>query len=114
MNTKERWDELVEKLSKKFSKGEDINVEGILYLIGLQEIGNPLRRFRKDDKMNLIHVGICKVLEPHGYYRFEYFDEDGWPHFKLLEPLPNLKAGEQSILIKSAIVEYFSNKEILT
>jgi hypothetical protein len=46
-------------------------------------------------------------LEPYGYYEFEYFDEDKWPHYKTIETLPSLKAGEQSVLMKEAIVNYF-------
>jgi len=100
-------------LTDQFSDGETIDVEGILYLIGVQEVGQLHKRFKKDDNVNLIHVGICTVLEPLGYYSFEYFDPDGWPHFKLLEPLPHLKPGEQSVLIKEAIVDYFIEKEVI-
>ena len=38
---------------------------------------------------------------------FDYVDNDGWPHYKLIEKLPNLKPGEQTILMKEAIVNYF-------
>ena len=48
-----------------------------------------------------------------GYYEFEYFDADGWPHFKLMESLPPLKAGEQSVLMKEALVSYFLEREYL-
>jgi len=108
-----RWEKLTCQLTDQFSDGETIDVEGILYLIGVQEVGQLHKRFKKDDNVNLIHVGICTVLEPLGYYAFEYFDPDGWPHFKLLEPLPHLKPGEQSVLIKEAIVDYFIEKEVI-
>ena len=108
-----RWEKLTLQLTDQFSDGETIDVEGILYLIGVQEVGQLHKRFKKDDNVNLIHVGICTVLEPLGYYSFEYFDPDGWPHFKLLEPLPHLKPGEQSVLIKEAIVDYFIEKEVI-
>jgi hypothetical protein len=52
-------------------------------------------------------------LEPYGYYRFDFFDDDGWPHFELLEELPALKAGEQSILMKEALVEYFLKRQLI-
>jgi hypothetical protein len=68
---------------------------------------------KKDDNVNLIHIGICSVLEPYGYYRFDFFDDDGWPHFELLEELPSLKAGEQSILMKEALVEYFLKRQLI-
>jgi hypothetical protein len=44
---------------------------------------------------------------PYGYYEFDFVDEDGWPHYKLKEELPNLSPGEQSLLMKQAIVNYF-------
>ena len=110
---KDRWEKLVEVLTDKFSDGEPLDVEGILYLIGLQELGQIHRKFKKDDNVDLIHIGICTALEPFGYYRFDFFDEQGWPHFELTEELPPLKAGEQSVLMKEAIVEYFLNREVI-
>lgn len=110
---KDRWDALVIILSDKFSNGQALDIESILYLVGIQELGQVHRKMKKDDNVNLIHVGICSVLEPFGYYRFDYFDDDGWPHFQLLEPLPLLKSGEQSILIKEALVTYFLKRELI-
>lgn len=106
-NVKEKWELLVSNLTSQFSDGEDLNVDGIIYLIGVQELGQGKKRFKKDDKVNLMHIAICKLLEPYGYYEFEYFDEQGWPHYKTLEQLPNLKPGEQTVLMKEAIVHYF-------
>ena len=54
-----------------------------------------------------------KTGETHNY-RFDFIDEEGWPHFELVEPLPHLKAGEQSVLIKSAIVDYFLKQEVIS
>ena len=107
MTLKEKWDFLVTKLTQQFSDGEDLNLDGIIYLIGVQELGQGKRRFKKDEKMNLMHVAICRLLEPFGYYTFEYFDDDGWPHYQMLTELPNLKPGEQTILMKQAIIGYF-------
>ena len=110
---KDQWDRLIIFLSERFSDGEALDVEGVLYLIGLQELGQVHRNMKKDDNVNLIHIGICTVLEPYGYYRFDFFDEEGWPHFELLEELPPLKPGEQSILMKEALVEYFLKREVI-
>lgn len=106
-NVKEKWNLLVTQLSTQFSDGDELNVDSIIYLIGVQELGQGKKRFKKDDKVNLMHIAICKLLEPYGYYEFEYFDDQGWPHYKTLEQLPNLKPGEQSVLMKEAIVHYF-------
>ena len=111
---KSRWDQLVLQLTERFSEGETMEVEGILYLIGLQEYGRPHEKLKKEDNINLIHIGICVVLEPYGFYRFESYDEQGWPHFELVETLPHLKPGEQSLLIKTAIVEYFVKQGVIS
>ena len=107
LNLKEKWDILVTKLSEDFSDGDELQVDGIIYLIGVKELGQGHRKFKKDEKVNLMHIAICKLLEPYGYYEFDFFDEDGWPHYKTTTELPNLKPGEQTVLIKEAIVIYF-------
>ena len=104
---KEKWDLLISKLSAQFADGDELNIDGIIYLIGVQELGQGHRTFKKDEKVNLMHIAICKLLEPYGYYEFDFFDDDGWPHYKTLTELPNLKPGEQSVLMKEAIVQYF-------
>jgi len=111
---KERWDFLVEKLSAQFSDGDPLELDGIVYLVGVQELGDFHRKFKKDEKVNLMHIAICRLLEPYGYYDFDFFDEDGWPHYKMKEQLPPLKAGEQSVLMKEALVNYFMEKEYIT
>ncbi len=110
---KARWDMVVEKLSSQFAEGEPLDLDAIIYLIGLQELGQYHRSFKKDEKINLMHIAICRLLEPYGYYEFEHVDEEGWPHYKVKEQLPPLKAGEQSVLMKEAIVDYFRRTEFI-
>ena len=35
---KARWEEIVQRLSDTFTEGETLNVDGIIYLIGVQEL----------------------------------------------------------------------------
>lgn len=104
---KQRWQTVVDKLTERFGDGEVLDLEAIIYLIGVQELGKVQKRYKKDDKINLMHIAICRLLEPYGYYEFSYIDEDGWPHYTVKQELPPLKAGEQSVLMKEAIVHYF-------
>ncbi len=104
---------MVSRLSNQFSQGEDLDLDAIIYLIGVQELGKVHNKFKKDEKVNLMHIAICRLLEPYGYYEFDYYDRDGWPHYKVREELPALKAGEQSVLMKEAIVQYFIEKEFI-
>src|SRR5210317_1299295 len=98
-----QWETLRDEVSEKFGGGEKMDLDSIVYLIGVQELGKGFQKFTKDEKLNVMHIAICKLLEPFGYYEFEYFDEDGWPHYKVIEELPQLKSGEQSVLMKEAI-----------
>jgi hypothetical protein len=111
---KERWEKIVVLLSNQFSQGEDLDLDAIIYLIGVQELGKVHQTYKKDEKLNLMHIAICRLLEPYGFYEFEFFDNDGWPHYKVKEELPPLKSGEQSILMKEAIVNYFLEKEVIS
>lgn len=110
---KNRWSLVVEMLSKQFSDGESLDLDGIIFLIGLQELGQVDKSFKKDEKINLMHIAICRLLEPYGYYNFDFIDDDGWPHYTVKESLPSLKPGEQSILMKEAIVQYFLEKGMI-
>lgn len=111
---KERWEALVTLLSNRFADGDTLDLDAIIYLVGIQELGQLHRKFKKDEKLDLMHIAICRLLEPFGYYEFDYFDDQGWPHYKILEQLPPLKAGEQSVLMKEALVQYFIEKEVLS
>lgn len=110
---KERWEVLVTKLSNRFADGDPLDLDAIIYLVGVQELGQYHRRYKKDEKLNLMHIAICRLLEPYGYYAFDFFDEDGWPHYKIKENLPPLKPGEQSVLMKEAIIDYFLEKDFI-
>lgn len=111
---KERWEKLVQMLSDQFSQGEDLDLDAIIYLIGVQELGKVHDKYKKDEKLNLMHIAICRLLEPYGFYEFDYVDADGWAHYRVKEELPPLKAGEQSVLMKEAIVNYFLEKEYIS
>jgi len=111
---KQRWELIVKKLSVQFADGEVLDLDAIIYLIGIQELGQIHKTFKKEHKLDLMHIAICKLLSPYGYYELEFIDEEGWPHYKVLEQLPHLKAGEQSVLMKEAIVNYFLETEFIS
>jgi len=60
-NLKGQWNYLVKELTQQFSEGDVLNLDGIIYLIGVQELGQGKRLFKKDEKVNLMHVAICKL-----------------------------------------------------
>lgn len=100
------WRDLVGRLSRRFDAGT-LDLNAILFLIGVQELGQGAREFKKDEKVNLMHIAICVVLRPYGYYRELGRDADGWPHFERVKDLPPLQPEEQERLMKEAVLAYF-------
>ncbi len=109
---KNQWEAVVQFVSKRFGGGEALDLDSIIFLIGVQELGKGYQKLKKDDKINVMHIAICRLLEPYGYYTYEGRDKEGWPQFTKLENLPYLKPGEQSILMKEAIVRYFNKEDM--
>lgn len=100
-----RWLKLRIKLKDQF----DIkpNMEGILTLIGVQELGQGVRAFSKEEKQDLMHIATCTVLLPSGYFRLDGKDEEGWPHFTQLKELPAFDMIEQENFLKDHVLLYF-------
>lgn len=103
-----KWNALLERLSRDFdSEKPDIKV--LLFLIGVQELGLGPQKFTKRQKEELMHIANCRLFSELGFYELEGLDQDGWPHWKLVKPIPAYTLLEQEMLIKSLIVNYFEN-----
>src|SRR5574338_1672509 len=102
-----RWWKLEEKLLQRFGKKPDM--EAILFLIGIQEFGQIKEKFTKEQKQDLMHVAVCRLLSQSGYYELERTDEEGWPHFKQLKAMPQMSTAEQENFLKDHILLYFEN-----
>lgn len=100
-----RWFNLEVKLTERFGKKPDM--EAILFLIGLQETGLSSSNISKEQKQDLMHVAVCTLLQPSGYFEFEARDKDGWPHFKQIQEMPKLDIKEQENFLKDHILLYF-------
>jgi hypothetical protein len=100
------WGKLIEKLRVQFNKKPDM--DGLLFLIGIRELGSMPRVFTKEEKQDLMHIATCKLLSRLGYYELQFCDQDGWPHWEAVKPLPALNMNEQELLLKENIIEYFN------
>ena len=103
-----RWKRLTERLGGAFGKKPDLNA--VLFLIGVQELGKGAGNYTKEQKQDLMHVGTCKVLSLSGYYELEGLDAEGWPLWQAKEKLPALTLKEQETFLKYHIVEYFEQE----
>jgi len=100
-----RWWQLEAKMLERFGKKPDL--EGILFLIGVQEFGDIREKFTKEQKQDLMHVAVCSLLSRSGYYRLDRVDSDGWPHFTQLKEVPSMNLMEQESFIKDHVLLYF-------
>ena len=97
-----RWDALILKLENQFD--DEMSLKGILYLIGVQELNFGVKRYDRDEKINVLHVAICKLLSNYGYYKFDSIDKDGWPHYIEIKAL-DISAYTAKLFIESLILE---------
>ncbi|MCU0391120.1 MAG: hypothetical protein MUE81_08380 [Thermoflexibacter sp.] len=102
------WDNLLNEIVKLFGKKPDLN--GVLFMIGVQELGKGIKNFSKEEKQDLMHIAICKVLSLSEFYELEGIDEEGWPHWKLVKKLPFFDLLGQEKLLKMHIIEYFEKE----
>lgn len=106
------WSKLLTKLQSIIGKRpKDLNT--VLFLIGVQELGKGKKTFSKEEKQDLMHIAICKVLSLSGFYKLEGLDEQGWPHWKLVKKLPHFDLLEQEKLLKMHVLEYFEKESPL-
>ena len=86
-------------------------MESILFLIGVQELGDIRKKFSKEQKQDLMHVAICTLLSQSGYYELEGVDKDGWPHFRQIKEMPKMDMIQQENFLKDHVLLYFGQHE---
>ena len=101
------WQHLRRWIKAKFNKKGLPDVNGVLFLIGIQELGKLQENFTKEEKQDLMHIAICKLLSADGHYKFLGKDEDGWPQWELVKPVDKTGVKDQEALLKEKIVAYF-------
>ena|SRR6478609_9319367 len=109
LDLERKWQKLIDQMQNSVGKKpKDLNE--VLFLIGVQELGRGAKRFSKEEKQDLLHIAICKVLSLSGYYELDGLDKDGWPHWKLVKKLPHFDLLEQEKLLKIHVLEFFEKE----
>jgi hypothetical protein len=106
-----RWLKLRIKLKEVWGIKPDMN--GVLLLIGVQELGFGAQEYTKEQKQDLMHIAICTVLLPSGYFQLDGRDDEGWPHFTQLKPMPELYLNEQENFLKDHVLLYFQSLDFI-
>ena len=109
LELEKNWQSLLNEVERMLGqKPKDLN--GVLFLIGVQELGKGYQLFTKEQKQDLMHIAICKVLSYSGYYELEGLDSEGWPHWKMIKKMPRFDLLEQEKLLKMHVLEYFEKE----
>ena len=103
------WQNVLNQIEGYIGK-KPADLNGVLFLIGVQELGKGFGNFSKEEKQDLLHIGICKVLSLSGFYELEGLDNEGWPHWKVKKALPHFDILEQEKLLKFHVIEYFNSE----
>ncbi|WP_317171527.1 hypothetical protein [Spirosoma profusum] len=103
------WEVLLNQLEVLVGK-RPVDLNAVLFLIGVQELGTGPKRFSKEAKQDLMHIAVCRVLSLSGYYVFEGNDKDGWPQWTLAKPIPQGDLLAQEGFLKQHIIHYFETQ----
>jgi len=101
------WNALMISLGQTIGKQPD-SLESVLFIIGIQELGKVEDSFTKEQKQDVMHIGICSVLEKAGFYTFSGKDEEGWPHYDLITAVPPMEPEKEEEFLKNHIINYFA------
>ncbi len=105
-DTNIQWENLLDKIEQMMGK-RPADLNAVLFLIGVQELGQGAKLFTKEQKQDLMHIAVCKLFSQSGYYSLTGHDADGWPHWQNEKPLPFLSLKDQDAVLKSHAIEYF-------
>ncbi|WP_461077765.1 hypothetical protein [Spirosoma flavus] len=103
------WEDLLNQLERLVGK-RPADLNAVLFLIGVQELGTGPKRFSKEAKQDLMHIAVCRVLSLSGYYVFEGHDKDGWPQWTLVRSIPHGDLLSQESFLKQHIIHYFETQ----
>ncbi|KAA9354088.1 hypothetical protein [Larkinella humicola] len=104
----QEWEQVLDYLEKAVGK-RPADLNSVLFLIGVQELGRGTQVFTKEQKQDLMHIAICKVLSFSGYYELAGTDQDGWPHWKLVQKVPYVDLLTQENFLKLHVITYFND-----
>lgn len=105
------WLRVCNWVKEAFRKDTLPDLNGMLFVIGVQELGRWKHRFTKEEKQDLMHIAVCRLMSYDGHYEFIGRDADGWPHWRLVRPLPPRSLEEQELALKEQIIRYFDEME---
>lgn len=83
-------------------------LEAILLMIGYQECPTSKLNRDKEEKVDLINLGVLVVLEKLGFFK-RVSSEKEWPEF---EPTEQKSTEDKEVIVRRGIIQYFKENAI--
>jgi hypothetical protein len=99
------WNDLCAHLGRQFDIDVDLN--GVLFLVGIRERGQAFQQYSKEEKMNLINLGSCTLYQEMGLVEKTGTDEEGWPLFRQKTLAPTIAEERKNKVLQDCAVRYF-------
>jgi hypothetical protein len=106
------WLQTRHQVKDALKRNELPDLNAILFLVGIQEHGRVKTEYTKEEKRDLMHIAVCRLLSYDGYYEFQGRDADGWPHWKQTLPFSTKGLEEQERLLKIKLIQYFKEEKL--
>ena len=105
MKAPENWNDLCKTLNDKF--GIEVDINGVLFLVGIRERGLTIQKFSKEEKLNLIHLGSCTLYKEMGLVESAGEDKGGWPLFRQKALAPVIPEERKLKTLQDCAIRYF-------
>ena len=106
-----KWGIITQRMEEQFGKKLDMNA--LLLIVGIRELGQLKESFTKEEKVRLMHIAVCRIFSPSGYYELKGQNYKGWPQWEKVKDLPFGDVFEQESLLRQHIVTYFEDEGLL-
>ncbi len=108
------WLRVRHLIKERFRRDTLPDLNAVLFLIGIQELGRWQKSYTKEEKQDLMHIAVCRLMSNEGYYEFAGRDADGWPHWTPVRAMPKRDLREQELVLKTNVIRYFKEIEAET
>jgi hypothetical protein len=105
MAAPETFKELCDRLGEMF--GIQVDLNGVLFLVGIRERGLTFQQFTKEEKLNLINLGSCTLYKEMGLTEITGYDDDGWPKFRQKALSPQIPEETKQKTLQDCALRYF-------
>ncbi len=106
MSSPGTWLELCDRLDEMFGITVDLN--GVLFLVGMREKGLAFGEFTREEKLNLINLGCCTLYMEMGLTEITGYDAEGWPIFRQRALNPEISEERKNKTLQDCAIRYFA------